>query len=784
METSPSKINSQKSGVCDKELYGFGRRLSHLEYNNISLTAVQMECNRKSSLLIKLSTDKKSKKLIYAQGAEYNQLVLAASEDSILIAWNQFKQGKWSICAAGIEVDNGLKLAGEELVFTSTSLIYQPAICVHQGDYYLVWAGMTGGNLRIHYAVRKGGVWSKPEVISDAGIDAFRPVTTSNGEDVFIVWDQYCKLKYEIATVRLSQDSQSNVLTIGSHGERWFCPTLTATVGNQPFLAWIVMQEVVDNERGIVDHFPFAMLGCIQDNNEISIITDPDNSIDSRIAADMREGLLAVNTYKGYLGCRRRIQLTVSPENKLFCLWEVCREAEGSVTKGWLAAREWDKISGWSKTKFIANSGYGYTVAPYFHKKQISISFFNYDAKGSDIVTSGKYCLTAGETGDNNPEKWRHWEKLQKPPAMQKKRKSIVISDTKYKMYWADTHCHSNFSPDAEGEVDEIIHYARDFAKLDALCVLDNDYYPHKFLTEAEWQIHQELASHYTEPDKFVLFPGYEFTFHKPGLSADFDNRSFNHRSVIYPRPGGHVLRRTDQESNTDHKLVQTLSSTPAMAYPHHCTYTLLEPKVEWNVEICSSWRVVMAESDFSLRQLLAGHKFGFIGSSDAHRANPGLGGAMTGIYATDLSPESLFEAYRKRRIVASQGFPVFIDFRIGDLFIGEEGELYESPLIKGEISAPDSIEKIEVLRNGQCIKEFSPCSSDFKFEFVDKDIMNDKEKFYYLVLKLVGENGCNFDPGMNSELPFTKDSRYPHNLAKARGVFAWTSPIWVKIIQ
>ena len=51
---------------------------------------------------------------------------------------------------------------------------------------------------------------------------------------------------------------------------------------------------------------------------------------------------------------------------------------------------------------------------------------------------------------------------------------------------------------------------------------------------------------------------------------------------------------------------------------------------------------------------------------------------------------------------------------------------------------------------------------------------------FYFLRVKLVGEAPYNFDPAENASAPFTRQSRYPHNLAKARGVYAWTSPVWV----
>jgi hypothetical protein len=342
-------------------------------------------------------------------------------------------------------------------------------------------------------------------------------------------------------------------------------------------------------------------------------------------------------------------------------------------------------------------------------------------------------------------------------------------------MFWADTHCHSNFSPDAEGEPDEIIHYARDIAGLDALCIIDNDFYPHKTLSPAEWQIHQENSRHFTKNGEFVLFPGYEFTYHRDDLSPDF-----NHRCVIYPGPEGELHRRIDRDSDSDYKLPKMLKQNGAMTYPHHCTYELIDPELEWNVEACSSWRVVLEESDFSIRQLQQGKKFGFIGSSDAHRANPGLGGALTGLFAPELTPEALFDAYRNRRIIATQGFAIFIDFRINGLFIGSEGKVNGSPNITFSIEAPEIVESVNVIRNGKPVYTVKPNESTCDGSFIDHELKAGNH-FYFLKVKLVGDPAFNTNPAENARRPFTVDSKYPHNLAKARGVFAWTSPIWIE---
>jgi hypothetical protein len=344
-----------------------------------------------------------------------------------------------------------------------------------------------------------------------------------------------------------------------------------------------------------------------------------------------------------------------------------------------------------------------------------------------------------------------------------------------YRLVWADTHVHSVQSPDAEGEVDELVHFARDVAGLDAVTIIDNDYYPHKALTEAEWRRHQAMAAHFTEPGRFVFLPGYEFTYHRGDLDPDF-----NHRCVIYPRSGP-LLRRIDPESDTDAKMLAALSGTDGMAYPHHCSYALIDPTVEWTIEACSSWRVCLEETDFTLGQLRSGAKIGFVGSSDTHRLVPGFGGARTGLWVRELSPEGLFDAYRSRRCLATQGRNVRIDFRAAGEPIGSTVDASGPVELIAEVGAPIAIEFIELLRDGEVIARIEPDGPSGRLACSDEPAAG--EHFYFVRVKLTGDASFNVEGQArgNPLKPFSQTSRYPHNLARAEGPFAWASPIWVR---
>src|SRR5262245_30692494 len=82
----------------------------------------------------------------------------------------------------------------------------------------------------------------------------------------------------------------------------------------------------------------------------------------------------------------------------------------------------------------------------------------------------------------------------------------------------------------------------------------------------------------------------------------------------------------------------------------HHEWWALTEPPSEANWEVCSGWGVHLADPVMHQQYIDAlkhGRRMGFIGNSDNHRRNPGLGGALTGIWASALTREAIMNALR-----------------------------------------------------------------------------------------------------------------------------------------
>ena len=752
----------------------FGRGFSAACSHGVLWAATRYEAGAREGIIL-LRQDARTRALtrLELDAHGHQPFVTPTADGAVAVSWNEVTSaGRWRIRLATVrDLAPDIEWEGPATVFESDRACLPPVATCCEGRLWLAWATVEDQRSSIRLAEQQADGWQLHGPVS-ADADAFRPWLAADEHGLLVAWDEYREARYSVAVGRWHNGEFSRMQEFGQPDERWFCPKL-ATDGEKAYLTWVVLREVHD-DLGIAEHVPFGMLAELR-ADRVRLVTDAANPDEPRMAADFREGLLASEAYMGYHGLRRNPWIAISEAGAAWLLWEVRVEATRKHLEGRLVGRRMLPDGTLTPTATVHEGGCSYAVAPRFVDKRLPVAFYDDARDGSEVIQAEFLELDAVQPYTLDAKQWARWQ-----PGLvacdQRPRKTVAVDQQQYHLFWADTHCHSVFSPDAEGEVDELIHFGRDIAGLDAICVVDNDYYPHKALSEAEWRTHEELCRHFTREGEFVAFPGWEYTYHRPDLEP-----TFNHRSVLYPRPGGALYRRIDPAASRDHKLFESLRGSDAMCYPHHCTYEIIDRALDWNVEVVSSWRVCMEETDFTMRQLQSGQKFGFIGSSDSHRSVPGLGGALTGIYAEALTPEALFDAYRQRRTFATQGTMLFIDFRVAGLFMGCEGVCSQAPDISARIEAPMEIERVEVLRDGEVVHRVRPQAPDCELECRDHGA-GPGEHFYFLRVKLNGDPSFNMLPGQSLQA-HTSDSRFPHNLARARGIFSWTSPIWVSLL-
>ena len=114
------------------------------------------------------------------------------------------------------------------------------------------------------------------------------------------------------------------------------------------------------------------------------------------------------------------------------------------------------------------------------------------------------------------------------------------------------------------------------------------------------------------------------------------------------------------------------------------------------------------------------------------------------------LDRKNLIYSLRNRKIYATTGDRILIDFNLSGYKMGEIGKT-DRVIITSEIHGCEKIKEINVIRNGKTIYKEKYDKMDIDFKFEDKKV---EKRNYYYYIKVVQKNG----------------------------EIAWTSPIWVKV--
>ncbi len=282
-------------------------------------------------------------------------------------------------------------------------------------------------------------------------------------------------------------------------------------------------------------------------------------------------------------------------------------------------------------------------------------------------------------------------------------------------LFFGDVHKHTNLSPCArvdpynQSPADSYAH-ARDVAGTDFLAICDHA----ERITETQWRECMALAKGTTVPGKFVAWPAVEWA-----------TPLYGHRNIYFRSYDAPLLSGRDIPSPP--RLWEHIrqNGLRALTIPHHAARELaadmtrtdgeLEPAYEifsgWGNE--EYWGAPLQDTDrsftrnFAVDTLLRGFHMGFVGGGDGHPAPPADSG-ITGIYAKDLTLESLWDALAQRRTIATTGAKIKVDFHINGFPIGSIIRFNQHqvntlfPLDIGvTVQGTDTLEKVEIVENG-----------------------------------------------------------------------------------
>lgn len=319
---------------------------------------------------------------------------------------------------------------------------------------------------------------------------------------------------------------------------------------------------------------------------------------------------------------------------------------------------------------------------------------------------------------------WREWRRIQLSDEWGPAPEDIIVSGQRFYLYWADLHVHSILTPDAEGEVDELIHFARDKARLSVLAFAENDsnswlawnpqgaFRRHR-LTEAEYPLSLYYARRYHDPGWLVILPSWE-------CSQRTDDNKPNYRTVLFAGSWAPILRRTEDSASFE-QLCDLVEAAGSLLITKHEWFRLSPGPCETNIELASGWDMYIDQSAKIHSKLMRCKPIAFVATNGGHRRNRSLGGALTGIFASSLSRQAILQAIRARRVFAVSGNRVYVQAWANAHFMGEAIVVGNQVRCQLKVSAPESSRRLAPVRDGQVIHEARPTGTVTTQTFVDR---------------------------------------------------------------
>ncbi|MBT4867059.1 MAG: DUF3604 domain-containing protein [Planctomycetaceae bacterium] len=343
-----------------------------------------------------------------------------------------------------------------------------------------------------------------------------------------------------------------------------------------------------------------------------------------------------------------------------------------------------------------------------------------------------------------------------------------------YGRYWADLHGQSEETI-GTNSIDDYFRFGRDNAFLDACAHQGNDFQ----ITDAFWDKIQQTTGEFNQPGKFVTFPGWEWSGNT-GLGGD--------RNVLFREEGGIISRSSralvaaDEAANPCSETVEELfdrlenCGREVMMFAHvGGRFADLERHregLETAVEVHSAWGTFEWMLEDAFRR---GYRMAIVANSDGHKGRPGAShpgastfgsyGGLTCILAEKLDRESVWQAYRSRRVYATTGARIHLDVTAQqpqngsaaefDIPMGAVIEVADDavPVLRVQVEGTAAIERVEIRNAMTVLKTVRPyttadLANRLKIQWQGATVRGrGRQVVWDGGLRIVGNSIANFQP-------------------------------------
>lgn len=308
------------------------------------------------------------------------------------------------------------------------------------------------------------------------------------------------------------------------------------------------------------------------------------------------------------------------------------------------------------------------------------------------------------------------------------------------------------------------------------------------------WKLISQHVAEFNEDDRFTTFLGLQWRG-ETGVEGV--------RHFIYSKDSKPLVRQKDLKTNALKKIYKIFSPKELLAIPTftmgsgvHFDFEDFNPEFERVVEIYNAWgssectaqegnpRPITFKGKVGIKETPKGSinhalkkncRFGFVAGglddralygelfdSDQIQYSPGL----TAVISKHHSRDAIIEALYNRSCYATTGKRIIVGFEIAGQPMGSELDTKGKPglvvnrHLTGYIAGTTALSKVEIIRNGEVIKTFTPNEASLEFAYDDSEDLK----------QVVIDGGKDKPPFVYYYLRATQIDRH----------IAWSSPIWI----
>lgn len=341
------------------------------------------------------------------------------------------------------------------------------------------------------------------------------------------------------------------------------------------------------------------------------------------------------------------------------------------------------------------------------------------------------------------------------------------VPGQEYSTYFGFLHAHSHLSLDAdqEGTALEAYTYARDAGGLDFFSLSDHAIFLALWPWQNKFQQIKDAADATYLPGEYATLWGFEWSNPLLGHitvsnTDDFTNtlstfRLFGFYEWLSKRPDG--FARFNHPSDYDYLGIEFYKF-----FPYHRAIPQMVGLETWNSsEGFDTYHYpgYHGKRSFLDEANLKGWHLGALGAQDNHRRDWGTRNEFrTAVLASDLTREGIIEAYRQRRMYATEDKDLYLDFRCAGYPMGAHIEkVARNFTVTAWDESGDTFQEIRLYRNGEVIATQKVAGNPVEASFSDTAKHRDDDYYYVIVT----QNDDNDNNGRNDE--------------------ALSSPIWIE---